>query len=902
MEASKEGEMQNEPASDALPTEVKEERPKKTMLLAVIIAVIVVIAAIAAAIGLGLFGGKKEKENIAPTAGAVATTPTTISIGQTVTFQSTANDTDGTIVDYAWYFGDGESQNGSALTTVTHTYKFGGDYWVYHVARDNKGANASNEGAMVRVNVVLYNPPDEPLVDKHPWNKTWFNTSYTNNTDPFAFVISDKDIISPNTAVLFNTTSSYAVGGWHWLNATNVTEGIGYNATNDDDPFYGWITSAKIDFGDGSAAATVTPGVWTASHTYAASGHYAAAFNLTGNNSGNSLYTVVKRTVHVLTPATTPTGIIKNPNAVIKVTFGEPQTLDPAIDYETAGGEILMNVYETLVWFKGSSAAELEPVLAKEIPTLTNGLITPDGMNYTFNIKTGIKFHDGTDLTADDVVYTLQRVLRIHDPSSPYWMLSQILDDYVGFTAIKTNDTRRTVSWFLDHSDFNTTASMVRTVLEPLGWSHLITEADVQAVAEHVVTKVNDTAVKFQLLKPYPGFLQIMAYTVGDIISKDYVEANGGIVNGASSDWMAQHMCGTGPYKLVNWEVGSKIYLTRNDAYWGPKPALKDAYVIKANDVNTRILLIQAGDADIADIALTYQSLFTDASKYRLVKGYPTFDLTFMTFNFNLDSATAIAQFGGVAITDTFFHDINVRRAFSHMLDFALYQSNVALGNGEQPNGVIPNGMYGYNASIPRYNYSLQLAADDLKNATSPYGGQSWFAHGFVLPMFYNAGNLGRQTASEMVQSSLRALSLMTGAGTMDATINPLDWPQFLAQMFNAYSYMGFYSIGWGPDYADPDDYTVPMLDPDYGTYPYYTGYSNDSIRDLLRSAAVELNDTTRKQMYSDMSQLVYEDVPYVWLNQPKSIHLERSWLTGFQFNPMYSTNILFKTLSKPTA
>jgi flagellar basal body-associated protein FliL len=86
MEASKEGEMPNEPAPETLPTEIKEEGPKKTKLLAVIIVVIVVIAAIAAAFGLGLIGGKKEKTNLAPSCGARAMTDTAIDIGANVTF------------------------------------------------------------------------------------------------------------------------------------------------------------------------------------------------------------------------------------------------------------------------------------------------------------------------------------------------------------------------------------------------------------------------------------------------------------------------------------------------------------------------------------------------------------------------------------------------------------------------------------------------------------------------------------------------------------------------------------------------------------------------------------------------------------------------------------------------
>jgi PKD repeat protein len=66
-----------------------------------------------------------------------------------------------------------------------------------------------------------------------------------------------------------------------------------------------------------------------------------------------------------------------------------------------------------------------------------------------------------------------------------------------------------------------------------------------------------------------------------------------------------------------------------------------------------------------------------------------------------------------------------------------------------------------------------------------------------------------------------------------------------------------------------------------------------------LRAAAVEMNDVVRIQMYSDMSMLVYEDVPYIWLNQPKSFHVQRSWLNGYQFNPMYWGGIYFPTFSK---
>jgi peptide/nickel transport system substrate-binding protein len=858
------------------------ERSPRTVLLACLTVLVLVSSALLAIITLGPEGlgdrseARESAINIPPVASCTISGQCIISIGGAVTFKSGSFDPDGTIVDFQWDFGDGVVVNGTAAEAqnTTHVYSCGGNYLVMHTVRDDGGATASDETSMHWVCVVPYNP--DPYL---PWD---------NSTTPFAVLSSDKDIIENNTLVNFNMTGSYGIGGWQWVNASDPSMGEDWNAGVE------YITSMVLDFGDGTTPANVSTINMLAAHTYAAPGHYAARLNITANNSGNSVWTEIVATIHVLSPDLVVTEHIKNPDAVVKATIGEPYSLDPAINYDSAGLEVMMSVYETLVWYDGSSAANLKPVLAQEIPTLTNGLISSDGLNYTFNIRTGITFHDGTALTADDVVYSLHRVLRIHDPSSPHWMMSQVLDDYIAYSA----DRGRTVGYFLDQSAYNTTSSALREVLEPLGWSHIITEADVQAVAEHVITKVNDTMVNIRLLKPYAGFLQILAYSVGDIVSKDFVEAHGGIVNGEVNDYMQWHTCGTGPYLLVSWEIGSYIYMTRNDAYWGPRPALKDAYIIKANDVNTRISLLQGGYADTVYIPVKYESLFIDGTKYEVVKGYPTFDIIFMAFNFNLDSATAISQYGGVAITDTFFHDIQVRKAFSHMFNFSQYLGNVASGNGEQPNGVIPNGMWGYDASIPKYQYSLQLAADDLKNATSPYG-DSWFEHGFVLPMFYNVGNLGRQTACEMIHESLMALSMMPGAGTIDATVNPLDWPQYLAQMYNDYGFMGLYSVGWGADFADPDDYTVPMLDPDYGTYAFFNGYRNDSITDLLRAAAVELDDTTRKQMYSDISMMVYEDVPYIWLNQPKSFHVQRSWLSGYQFNPMYWGGIYFPTLSK---
>ena len=99
---------------------------------------------------------------------------------------------------------------------------------------------------------------------------------------------------------------------------------------------------------------------------------------------------------------------------------------------DTASGGLIMNVMETLIWFNHEDATSFIPVLATEIPSTENGGISADGMTYTFNIRQGVKFHNGNDLTASDFAYSFQRGLLQSDPNGPQWLL---LEPILGYTS-----------------------------------------------------------------------------------------------------------------------------------------------------------------------------------------------------------------------------------------------------------------------------------------------------------------------------------------------------------------------------------------------------------------------------------------------------------------------------------
>lgn len=122
----------------------------------------------------------------------------------------------------------------------------------------------------------------------------------------------------------------------------------------------------------------------------------------------------VVETVTVEVPApgeeTAPADFTAADNTTYRTqTFGDIDTMDPNLAYDTASGGLIMNTMEPLIFFNHEDANTFVPVLAKEVPSVDNGLISEDGLTYTFNIREGVTFHEGGTLEPHDVAYTFQR-------------------------------------------------------------------------------------------------------------------------------------------------------------------------------------------------------------------------------------------------------------------------------------------------------------------------------------------------------------------------------------------------------------------------------------------------------------------------------------------------------------
>ena len=114
----------------------------------------------------------------------------------------------------------------------------------------------------------------------------------------------------------------------------------------------------------------------------------------------------------------------KDPTTMTEMSFGDPETLDPAHDYETAGSQKLQNIYEGLVAYAGADANKFVAKLAEAIP---DPVATKDGgVQYVWKIRDGVKFHNGDPLTAEDVAFSFWPTMLVNDNSAdPGFLLSE---------------------------------------------------------------------------------------------------------------------------------------------------------------------------------------------------------------------------------------------------------------------------------------------------------------------------------------------------------------------------------------------------------------------------------------------------------------------------------------------
>ena len=584
--------------------------------------------------------------------------------------------------------------------------------------------------------------------------------------------------------------------------------------------------------------------------------------------------------------------------------------LDPHLAYEGTSYEIISNVVEPLIYFNRESASEYIPLLSTNVPNDADGTISEDGLTYTFNIREGVSFHEGGELTASDAAYSFERVLLQSDPNSGAWMMIEAI---MGYSSGDITENIAEGAYAGDAAGLIANATPEELV------------GVCEAVKSHFSYDNEAGTFELKLNNSFGPILSIISRPWAYIIDKEWAESVGDW-DGSCDTWqnfyapgqegtkLATIINGTGPYKLDHWTPDVEWVIVANEDYWreegdlmwedGPSGVASVSRIVHKTvpEWGTRFAMLQTGDAawvSVPDANRAQVDAFvgetcnndtgeckpTDNSSgmLRVWPGLPSTSRTDIFLNFNVNSGDTggnpyigSGEFDGNGVPADFFSDIHMRKAFSYCFDYDTYIAEAQDGDGVRNNGVIITNMLGYNPDQEMYMFDMDKCAEELSLA---WDGQVAEV-GFRVQGVTATGYTANQTALAILQSNLRSIN-----PNYKLEIVTLPWASYLAAFRGGI--LPIAVSGWSEDYHDPHNWAQPFLIGTYATRQNFPEDFKDIFRPLIEQAVAETDPDVRADLYYQLAELRYEYVPEVNLSQAGVRHYEQRWVKGYFYNPV---------------
>ena len=424
-----------------------------------------------------------------------------------------------------------------------------------------------------------------------------------------------------------------------------------------------------------------------------------------------------------------------------------PETLDPALNSAIDGANTLITVFEPLLLID-----ENNEVIPGQAESYT---VSEDGLVWTFTMRDGLKWSDGSDLTAKDFEYSFKR-LAAPDTAAPYAeTVVGMIDGYADATG------------------------------NPDAGGNMTTEPDFDAL--NVVASEDGKTLTVTLSYPCAYFDKLAAFAAMSPVQQATVEANG-------DAWCTEpdtYVC-NGPYCISEWVPSERLVLTKNPNYVGGWDSSKIV-----SDTITLLLL--------EDSSASYAAY--NSGEAQLIKDVPTDEIPSLTK----------AEDGGDFYVDTIlgtyylslndqkepFNDVNVRKALSLAIDRDYVANTIMQGtytpayNLVGPGIVDESGMFYDNANGGKtyisddYEANLEAAKQALADAGYPNG------EGFPV-IEYSTNDAGYHTpVAEYLQQAWGELGITVN-------INKVEWASF-TPLRRAGDYDASRN-GWVMDYNDPSN------------------------------------------------------------------------------------------------
>ncbi len=626
--------------------------------------------------------------------------------------------------------------------------------------------------------------------------------------------------------------------------------------------------------------------------------------------------TITRTPAPTATPTITPTPApppSKNPGKFVYLTAHEPDTLDPQVDYTTAGTGVFHNIYETLVTYDKSNPARFVPLLAEFIP---EAVMADDGsVAYTFVIPRGIQFHNGGEVTPEDVAYSLWRSMLL--------ARSDRGDLFVGANT-------RTPGFLLLDAFFGVddAALLVDASGKFVGDAEFLRMAKADALlaackqVKAVVTFDNPgRSVTLKLPRPYAPLFAALAGPWASVVQKNWM-AEQGDWDGDCRTWqyfygvppeqglIRDKANGTGPYQLDHWTPGAEIVLTGNPNYRQGAPKIDRVEIKPIANFEQRLQFLLARDADLIETTSAEEQARLDKlvrekcdasgqcdvidfnGALREYVGLPSIAHRNVFFNFALPKGSSYAgsgQLDGQGVPLKFFADVHVRRAFNACFDRRSFITDTLAGSGELAFAMMPLAITlpdqpGYaNASVENFDLAKcteEFQAAEFKNKDA----QPLWEVGFALTVPYRGGDVAQQAIVENLAANVARVNARFVITPV--SVSAIDWLRELRA-----GQVPLAAIGWQEDMDDPHNWYRPYLLDTYTTQFNLLDDLAAKYRGLIDQGTATLDPGARAATYAALNTALSEDaalilLPYTTHPRYEPLYL-KGWLNGLSMNPL---------------
>ena len=510
----------------------------------------------------------------------------------------------------------------------------------------------------------------------------------------------------------------------------------------------------------------------------------------------------------------------KTGKKILTIQLGpDVESIDPALNSAVDGANYILFAFDNLL--KMDKDGKVVPGLAEKYE------VSDDQLTWTFHLRDGLKWSDGSALTADDFVYSWQRLV---DPSVAAPYAQTVLGMVEGYDdAIGRPD-----------ADGNTTVDPDPTKLK--------------------VEAPDEKTLIVHMAKPTPYFDKLAAFVSLSPVKKDVVEAN---PDGWSID--PKTYISTGPFKLTGWEPGSYLMFEKNENYWDADSIKLDGIkCLLMQDQNATFSAYESGDAlMIKDVPTQEITTLKDRSDFHID---PILGTYYLDLNTTLDE----------------FKDPKVREALSLALDRKYISETITAGTYTPASGFVSEGVTDWNGTAWQDNITDKSAyiniddhAGNLAKAKELLK-EAGYENGVGLPeMVYSTNDASyHKKIAEYLQQAWGELGLKV-------QVNIVEWKSFTPQRRS-----GNYQIardGWVMDYNDPSNILELALT---GNGNNNAKYSNPEFDALMEKAATEKDPQTRFGYFHQAEDLMMKDTAMVPLLYYNDFYLQSDKITGSWHSP----------------